>query len=221
MTSIRMVLTLVFGWSLLRTGSFLLRRHSMDLLLLRSAGLEWCFWLLVPAIGVCLVVGLIYLWRPSRTGYRFAVSAIGLNVLETTVAAFVAASNPIAAQEAFVASRMERGLPVYDAAIHTMSNPRSHLVLLAFSVFLAGIWLALLYLLGSHRNQRPLRPIERDATKAANGSPMPVVPKFAMSPAPESLKWKDADEFRQNTTERGASLAVSESLRLFPLCSAV
>ncbi len=59
MTIVRIVLTLVFAWSLLKTGSLALRTDSMDLVLFSAAGIGWTFWVLFTMIVLALVGALV------------------------------------------------------------------------------------------------------------------------------------------------------------------
>jgi len=177
MTAIRILLTVVFGWSLLKTGSLLVRDDSMDLLILTSGGLAWSYWLLVPAIAVCLAGALTYLWWPADVLYRLAQAAVILNVVETTMASLVAMSHPGAAIAAFVASRKGRGLPVRDDVVRPMDSPSTHLVPLAISVLLGALWLMLLHLLEKGRRQADLKRSRREVTTTS------------MNPAPGSGHW--------------------------------
>lgn len=153
MTAIRILLTIVFGWTLLKTIGILMRQDSMDLLLLSHAGLGWSFWVIVPTIAVLLLGALAYLWVPTQPLYRTAQAAVVLGVLETSLVGIIAMNNPQAAKDAFVASRIGRGLPVRDEVVQLMDSPASHLLPLCIGIALAGVWLFLLHLLERQRLQ--------------------------------------------------------------------
>jgi hypothetical protein len=145
MNTLRIFLTVVFGWSFLKTTSLLIRPDSMDLIILSKAGLSWCFWLVIPAIALGQAVALVYLWMPSRTLYRIAQSSVCLDVAETIFASGIAAANPSIAKEAFVTSRISRGLPVRDEILQMMDNPVAQMWPVCFTLGFGLLWLYLLY----------------------------------------------------------------------------
>lgn len=145
MKALRIVLTVVFAWSLFKTASILIRPDSMDFLILRKAGLSWCFWLLVPAIAIGLVGAIIFLWMPSDLLYRTAQASVFLDITETILASGIAASNPAIAKKAFVTSRTSRGLPVHDDILRMMDSPTAQLLPVGFAIVFGLLWLYLLY----------------------------------------------------------------------------
>ena len=152
---LRPVLTIVFGWSLLKSIDLLARHQSLDRLLFESADMTWIFYALLLALAVCQATALSWIWRRFRRGYLFAFGAIALNLVETAIATAIAVRDTEVAKQAFIASRQSRGLSVRQEVVDLMDNPTTHLVSLAAVVLLGLLWCALIALLIRANKRQP------------------------------------------------------------------
>ncbi len=117
------LLALVFLGSLAKGLELLLRRHSVDRLLLEHVGLGWLWQYLLYGMEVLQVAALLWLWRPYPHGAIFALGAVGLNLAATLLVVWVGLRHPSALQRAMVASRETRGLPVREGALALAVHP--------------------------------------------------------------------------------------------------
>ena len=147
MKIIRVILTMAFGWALLKCIELLWRRESADLLLFDAAGLKWLFYVLLSGLVVCQAASLAWFWKQFVRGYLFAFGAVVINLIETAVACTIAAGNTDVAKQAFIASRESRGLSVRPEMLQMMDNAALQFVPLAVSAPLAVVWCILIVLL--------------------------------------------------------------------------
>lgn len=145
MKVVRIVLAVVFAWSLFKTLELLMRRGSVDRLIFEGTGLPWLFWFFLIPLALLQASALYYLWRPSSLGYRLAQAAVILGAAETVVAAAIGYRNPALMKQAIVTSRAERGLPVREEVLQLADNPLIHLFPILLGVVLAAVWLFLLF----------------------------------------------------------------------------
>ena len=85
MIAIRVILTIVFGWSALKGVEVLCRRTSMDLLLFTAAGMPWLLYLLLVPAVLCYAGGVVWIWRQYQRGLLVALFALALNLTETGI----------------------------------------------------------------------------------------------------------------------------------------
>ena len=64
MTVLRIVLTVIFGWSLKKTLELLIRDSSADLFVLDHVGLAGLFVPILASLAAFQSLALLYLWRP-------------------------------------------------------------------------------------------------------------------------------------------------------------
>jgi hypothetical protein len=152
MQVLRILLAVVLVWMIAKTGDVMIRADSMDRLLFKEAGLEWCFWLLASAIVFFEAMAIVYLWRPSRLCYIAAQLSVLLELAEGTLATLICLKDPKLAPEIYVASRQSRGLYVDPALARFLESPVFVLLTsLVWVAFLAAL-IGLIYLVERRRS---------------------------------------------------------------------
>ena len=147
MKIVRIVLTVVFGWSLFKSIELLSRTESVDFMLFRHTGLLWLFYFLLMGVVVCQAVSLVWFWKPFPQGFLFALGAVLIKLTEASIALMIAMGNTDLAKQAIIRSRESRGLAVRPEAVEMMSSPHAQWGLFAVSVVLAIIWCVLILML--------------------------------------------------------------------------
>ena len=147
MKIVRIILTIVFGWSFTKNLDLILRPESLDRGLFDAANLTWLFFLLMVATMACQAIGIVWVWKPFSLGYLFAFGAILLGLTETSIGTAVAMQRPEVAKELIVASRESRGLSVNQSVLDLMDNPAVQLAPVATSLVLGAVWSGLIVLL--------------------------------------------------------------------------
>lgn len=145
MKVLRVILTVVLGWSALKGVEVMIRPSSVDRIIFEGAGLGWLFWALAPPTVLLLAVAVWYLWRPSRAGYRIAQAAVLLHFAESALGAALGFRDPALLRDAVVASREARVLPVRPELLEAMGSPVIHALALAFALLVTAVALGLLY----------------------------------------------------------------------------
>ncbi len=145
MKTIRILLALFFGWSLLKAISLLFRSASMDRIVFESAGLGWLFWLLLVCSIAGYCVALEYVRRPTEVPFWLALAGVAADLAITLVAVGIGFSTPGLTRQAFIASRQERGLSVREEMLTLMENPAIHIIPVVIAVIVAAVCAGLLY----------------------------------------------------------------------------
>ncbi len=159
MKIIRIIVTLGFVWSALKSIEILSHEGSLDMQLFSTAGMSWLLFALIVPCAVCYVWGTVWVWRHHPGGFVAALAAIGLNFVETASGVVISMKDTELAKKCFIASREARGLPVPPDILSMMDNPKSHLMALGISVFFTLIWLYLvLKVRNYHRQTKNLEP---------------------------------------------------------------
>jgi hypothetical protein len=148
--AIRVILTIVFGWSALKDVEVLCRRTSMDLQLFTAAGMPWLLYLLLVPAVLCYAGGVVWVWRQYRRGLVLALVALALNLAETGVGGWISMNNTELVKEAHITSREARGLPVRQGVLRMMDIPASHLIPFGMSLAFAALWVFLLVKVDKH-----------------------------------------------------------------------
>ena len=144
MKALRVILTVLLGWSALKGVEVMVRASSVDRIIFEGAGLGWLFWALAPPTVLLLAVAVWYLWRPSRAGYRIAQAAVLLHFAESALGAALGFRDPALLRDAVVASREARGLAVRPELLEAMGSPVIHALALAFALLVTAVALGLL-----------------------------------------------------------------------------
>lgn len=148
MLLVKILVTVAFAWSLLKGLELLLRRHSVDRLLLEHIGVGWLWQCILYGMEVCQVAALLWLWRPYPHGMHFALGAVGLNLASTLLVTWVGFRHPETLKRAMVASREERGLPVSEAALTLVEAPLVRAFQIALPLLIASLWTGLILYIG-------------------------------------------------------------------------
>ena len=156
MIAIRVVLTIVFGWSALKGVEVLCRRTSMDLQLFTAAGMPWLLYLLLVPAVLCYAGGVVWIWRQYQRGLLVALFALALNLTETGIGGVISMKNIDLVKEAHIASREARGLPVRQELLRMMDRPVSHLAPFGMSLAFAALWVFLLAKIAKHHRETKL-----------------------------------------------------------------
>ena len=93
---------------------------------------------------VCLVVSIVWLWLPFQKGFLFAISAVVLNLAETSIACVIAVSDTELAKQAYTSSRDSRGLSVNKAILESMNDPMTQSWPAIISTLFAFLWIFLI-----------------------------------------------------------------------------
>lgn len=157
MKIIRVILTVYFGWLLIKGISLFFRTGSMDRLLFESAGLGWLFWIFLCCIVSTAVITLVYIQRPSVTGYHIANAGVVLDLILTIIGTAIGIVRPEVMKQAFIASRQERGLPIREEMLTLMTSPGTQLFSALVGVTLAGVCLYLLSRIHQEATPKPRR----------------------------------------------------------------
>ena len=156
MIAIRVVLTIVFGWSALKGVEVLCRRTSMDLQLFTAAGMPWLLYLLLVPALLCYAGGVVWVWRQYQRGLLIVLVALALNLTETGIGGLISMNNTDLVKEAHIASREARGLPVRQEVLRMMDSPASHLAPFGLSLAFAALWVFLLVKVDKHHRATKL-----------------------------------------------------------------
>ena len=145
MKVIRILLTAYLAWYIIKGIELMARSSSVDRIVYNRAGLSALFFALVIATIALYTFAIRYIWRPSRMGFRFSLLGLLLAFSETAIAGVIGYQNPSIIKNAFVASRIARGLVVKPEVLQLLDKPASHLVGIAFSFLFAVVIAVLLY----------------------------------------------------------------------------
>ncbi|MDA0660555.1 MAG: hypothetical protein O3C60_17235 [Planctomycetota bacterium] len=152
MTTIRILLTITFGWALQKSIKLLVRHESLDRILFDAVHLKWLFYFLLFGLVTSQAVSLVWFLKPFPHGYLFSFSAVLINLIETSFACAIAAGNTEIAKRAFSASRESRGLSARPEILEMMDRPIVHFAPLAVSVIFAIVWCVLTVVLMRSNN---------------------------------------------------------------------
>ena len=159
MKAIRIILAIVFVWSMSKTFELLFRSGSMDRVLFEAAGLSWLFWSFFVPLALLQAGAVYFVVDPrSRVAFRAAVGAVILGFVETATASALALGNPELLRQAIITSRTERGLAVRPEVLRLAESPVAQLLPAIVSAILGCVWLFLVVRMRTHARagQMPL-----------------------------------------------------------------
>jgi heme/copper-type cytochrome/quinol oxidase subunit 1 len=145
MKTLRIILTIVFGWLGLKGLEVLVRPTTVDRAIFVQTGSGWLFWVLVPGTVALMAAAVWYLWRPSKLGYRIAQAALGLHLVESLVGALLGFRHPEILREAVIASRRARELPVRPELLELLEHPVMKTFMVGFVIVVTVVPLVLLF----------------------------------------------------------------------------
>jgi hypothetical protein len=140
----KVLLFAMFLWSLAKGLELLLRRYSVDRMMLEHVGLAGIWHFFLYAMEVCQVAALLWLWRPYPYGMHFALGAVALNLAATLLVVWVCFRHPETMKRAMVASRESRGLPLHQGALELAVRPVMRVLQVLLPLLLAGFWCVLI-----------------------------------------------------------------------------
>lgn len=139
MKAVCIIITVVFGWSVMKDVEVMLRSTSMDAQLFAAAGVPWLLYaLLIPAV-CCYAGGIAWVWRPYRGGLLVGLAALALSTIETGIGTVISLGNIDLVKEAMIVSREARGLSVRQEALDMMDNPLIFWLPFGVSVVFAAV----------------------------------------------------------------------------------